>query len=139
MLEKLLSPRAELVYTVLRVAAGLMFGFHGVQKIFRVLTDHPPAVGSQLWFGGLIEIGCGAAIALGLGTRTAAFLASGTMAVAYIQFHWRMQLDARFFPTVNRGELALVYCLLFLYFACRGGGTFSVDRLLAQRSRPRPP
>ena len=52
------------------------------------------------------------------------------MAVAYIQFHWKLDFDQRFFPVINRGELAVVYCFLFLYIACRGPGRLSVDKKL---------
>ncbi len=57
-----------------------------------------------------------------------AFLASGTMAVAYMQFHWKFKFNLNFFPTVNQGELAVVYCFLFLFIACQGGGKFAVER-----------
>jgi putative oxidoreductase len=121
---------AEPAFAILRVVAGLAWMFHGVQKIFGVMTDHAPAVGSQLWIGGLIELVCGALVAIGLFTRPAAFLASGTMAVAYIQFHWKGALDARFFPAINEGELSLIYCFLFLFVACAGAGRISVDHLI---------
>ena len=119
MLNRLLAPLTEPVYVVLRVVAGLMFAFHGIQKLFGVLTENPPPVASQLWIGGVIELVCGLLIALGLFTMWAAFLASGTMAVAYIQFHWKFSFGAEFFPGINRGELALLYAFLFLFFACR--------------------
>jgi putative oxidoreductase len=81
----------------------------------------PPAVGSQIWIGGLIELVGGALIALGPFARPAAFIASGTMAVAYIQFHWRFAFaDYRWLPSVNKGELAAIYCFLFLFIAVRG-------------------
>ncbi|HEX8440888.1 DoxX family protein [Archangium sp.] len=128
MLNRFLEPRVEAAYTFLRIVAGLMFAFHGVQKLFGVLTEFQPPVGSQLWLGGLIEFVTGLAIAAGAFTVWAAFLASGTMAVAYIQFHWKLGFGAQFFPAVNKGELALLYCLLFLYIACRGAGRWSVDR-----------
>ena len=117
-----LSRYSDQTYALMRIVAGLMFSFHGGQKIFGILADSSQAVGSQLWFGGLIELITGFAIAFGLKTRWAAFLASGTMAVAYIQFHWKFALDANFFPGKNHGELALVYAFLFLYIACRGAG-----------------
>jgi putative oxidoreductase len=129
-LARALGARAEIAFAVLRVGAGLMFAFHGVQKIFGVLSEFRPPVGSQLWVGGIIELVCGSAIALGLLTRSTAFLASGTMAVAYTQFHWKLAFDSHFFPAVNKGEPALVYALLFLFFACRGGGPFSLDHRL---------
>ena len=83
--------------------------------------------------GAVIELVTGMLIAAGFFTNWTAFLASGTMAVAYIQFHWKLQLGAKFFPPVNKGELALVFCAIFLYFACRGGGRWSMDGLLAGR------
>ncbi|MBK7976506.1 MAG: DoxX family protein [Deltaproteobacteria bacterium] len=124
-----LARYSDQAYALLRIVAGLLFAFHGMQKILGVLSQNPqPAVGSQLWLGGLIELVGGALIALGLRTREAAFLASGTMAVAYVQFHWKLALGAAFFPGVNKGELAVIYCFVFLYFACRGGVTWCIDR-----------
>ncbi len=135
MLKKVLEPQADRAYAVLRIVAGLMFLFHGVQKIFGVLSTRPaPEVGSQIWIGGAIELAAGAAIALGLLTRWAAFIASGEMAVAYFQFHWKFQGGAQFFPTINQGELAVLYCFLFLYIACKGAGPWSIADCLA-RSR----
>ena len=133
-LQRLLAPFTERAYALLRIVAGAMLTFHGVQKIFGVLSEQQPPVGSQLWIGGLLELVCGAAIALGLCTRLAAFLASGMLAVAYIQFHWKFQFNSAFFPTVNKGELAVLYSFVFLYFACKGGGIWSVDA--ARRARP---
>ncbi len=127
MQNRYLSPFTEPVYAVLRIVAGLMFAFHGMQKIFGIFTEQQPPVGSQLWIGGVIELVGGLLIAVGLLTVWAAFLASGMMAVAYIQFHWKLSFGAAFFPTVNRGELALLYCLLFLFLACRGAGVASFD------------
>lgn len=108
-------------YALLRIVAGFLFSFHGAQKILGVLTESQPEMWTQLWFGGLIELVCGLAIMLGIQTRIAAFLSSGTMAVAYIQFHWMFQFGPEFLPSVNQGETAVLYCFLFLYIACRGG------------------
>ena len=131
---KALENKQEAAYAFMRVLTGLMFSFHGVQKIFGVLSDHPaPALGTQMWFGGVIELVCGVLIALGAFTPYAAFLASGTMAVAYAQFHWHFAFDSNFFPAVNGGELAAVYALLWLFVACKGGGLFSVDAMLAKK------
>src|SRR4051812_19481 len=105
---------------VLRIVAGAMFACHGAQKILGVLTTpgHQRAVGSQLWIGGIIELVGGTLIALGLFTRPAALLASGTMAVAYFQFHWKLALGGwKFLPIMNDGELAVLYCFVFLVFA----------------------
>ncbi len=123
-------------YSLMRVVSGFMFTLHGVQKVLGLLAHHaPPAVGSQLWVGGVIELVCGVLIALGLFTRGAAFLASGTMAVAYTQFHWHFAFDRGFFPVVNDGELAALYAVVFLFVACFGAGTFSVDALRQRAGR----
>ena len=127
MLHRILSPLTEPVYAALRIVTGLLFAFHGLQKVFGVLSDSQPAVFSQLWIGGVIELVAGLLVALGLFTRWAAFLSSGTMAVAYVQFHWKFAFDESFFPVVNRGELAVVYAFLFPFIACRGAGVASLD------------
>ena len=114
-------------YALLRTISGALFTFHGIQKVFGVLSEFRPAPGSQIWVGGLIELLGGLALALGFQTRLTAFLCSGTMAVAYIQFHWKFQFGAKFFPAVNEGELAVLYCFVFLFMACRGGGKWSLD------------
>jgi len=126
-IKKMLSPFTERVYALLRLVSGSMLAFHGIQKLFGVLTTHQPPVGSQLWFGGVIECVCGTAIAIGFFTSEAAFLASGMLAVAYIQFHWRFQGGAQLLPAINQGELALLYAWVFLLIACRGSGPWSVD------------
>jgi putative oxidoreductase len=115
-------------YALLRIVAGLLVAFHGVQKLFGVLGGFQPPVGSQLWIGGLLEFVGGLAILVGFQTRLAAFLLSGMMAVAYLQFHWKFRFGAAFWPAVNEGELAVVYCFLFLYIACRGGLRWCVDK-----------
>jgi putative oxidoreductase len=106
-----------------------MFSFHGMQKVLGFLSVHPmPLVGSQIWIGGVLELVCGLLLALGFQTRWAAFLISGEMAVAYFQFHWKFQLDANFFPGMNGGELAVLYCFVFLLFAARGAGKWCLDK-----------
>ena len=127
MLNRLLAPRMEAAYALLRVVSGLLFALHGAQKLFGVLGGTVQAAGSQLWIGAVIELVAGLAIAAGVFTSWAAFLASGTMAVAYVQFHWKLAFDAGFFPVVNKGEMALLYSVLFLFVACRGGGPYGWD------------
>lgn len=137
MLQRVLRPKAEIAFAALRIVAGTMFALHGAQKLFGVLDGAVKEPGTQLWLGAVIELVTGSAIALGLATPWMAFLASGTMAVAYVQFHWKLEFGAGFFPMVNQGELALLYCLLFLYLACRGPGLASLDGArLARRNSP---
>lgn len=125
---KALARFSDHAYALLRIVSGFMFAFHGVQKVFGVLTTHQPAVGSQIWIGGVIELLGGVAILLGFRTRWAAFLSSGTMAVAYCQFHWKFQLGSAFLPGVNDGELAALYCFVFLFIACRGTGIWGMEK-----------
>lgn len=132
--QKALTPYTDHAYALLRVFSGLMFSFHGMQKVFGIFTSQQPPIGSQIWCGGVIELVGGIAIAAGLFTSCAAFVASGTMAVAYVQFHWKFAFDKSFFPAVNKGELAVVYAFLFLYIACRGAGRFSLDARRSARS-----
>lgn len=127
---KIFEDYVEQSYALLRIVTGLMFAFHGVQKIFGVLIEMQPPMFSQLWFGGLLELVGGLCVLLGFQTRLAAFLCSGEMAVAYFQFHWKFQMDHNFFPAVNKGELAVLYCFVFLFIACRGGGRWSLDSVL---------
>ena len=125
---KWLEKYTDYAYALMRIVAGLMFSFHGVQKILGVLSESQPPVGSQLWFGGIIELVGGLAVMLGFQTRLAAFLCSGTMAVAYLQFHWKLQIGANFFPALNHGELAVLYSFVFLFIASRGGVKWSLDK-----------
>ncbi len=126
---KWLEKYSAYIYALLRIVAGFMFAFHGVQILFGVFTDMHPPVWSQTWIGGIIELVGGVAIMLGFQTRLAAFICSGTMAVAYVQYHWKFQLGRELVPDVNKGELSLLYSFLFLYFACRGGVKWCLDRL----------
>ena len=123
-----LSRFTEPSYALLRIVSGAIFTFHGVQKIFGILTDHQPPLGSQLWIGGMIELICGLMIVAGFKTRFAAFLSSGTMAVAYFQFHWKFRMGPEFFPAINGGDAAILYCFVFLYIACRGGGIWAFEK-----------
>jgi len=123
-LEKLANP----AYALMRIVTGSMFCFHGVQKILGLFSQSQPAFGTQMWFGGIIELFGGLAVMLGFQTRTAAFLCSGMMAVAYIQFKWKFQLGAMLFPAINQGELAALYSVVFLLIACRGAGKWGLEK-----------
>lgn len=121
----------SLAYAALRVVAGFMFLFHGLQKMFGVFTTKvPPEMFTQKWLGGVIELVGGALVMVGLFTRPAAFLSAGTMAVAFWQFH---ALDrGKLLPIQNGGELAALYCFVFLFIFARGGGAVSLDRQLGR-------
>lgn len=125
---KRLEKYADHAYALMRIMTGFMFSFHGAQKILGVLSDFRPPAGSQLWFGGIIELVGGLAVMLGYQTRAAAFLCSGQMAVAYFQFHWKFQMGPNFFPALNKGELAALYCFVFLLIACRGGVKWCLEK-----------
>jgi putative oxidoreductase len=118
-------------YAALRIVAGFMFLWHGTQKLLGFpAAKTMPELWSQKWIGGVIELVAGVLITVGLFTRPAAFLAAGTMAVAYIQFHWKLGLGADLLPIVNKGELAALYCFVFLLIWARGAGPISIDRQL---------
>lgn len=125
---KFLAKHTETAYALLRIMSGSLFLCHGLQKVAGVLGGKIPALGSQIWVGGVIELVAGLAIALGLFTRWAAFLSSGMMAVAYFQFHWSFKMGPAFFPIVNKGELAVLYCFVFLLIACQGGVKWCLDK-----------
>lgn len=116
----------------LRIITGLMFMQHGTQKIFSFPAEAmgPFQLMSQMGIGGVLELVGGALIVLGLFTRPIAFLLSGMMAVAYFQFH---AMSGGLFPLVNGGELAALYCWVFLYLVFAGPGAFSVDGILAKK------
>jgi putative oxidoreductase len=115
-------------YAALRIVGGFMFACHGAQKLFGLWGGHPPPTLTQVWFSGVIELVCGVLVALGLFTRLAALLASGEMAVAYFQFHWKLAMDNNMFlPIANKGELAALYCFVFFLFALSGPGAYSID------------
>jgi len=120
-----LNPYAERIYAGLRILAGLMFMQHGLQKVFGLFGGLPKAATWVVWTAGPIELVGGALIAVGLFAAPAAFICSGQMAVAYLGFHWLRTGD--FFPILNDGERAVLYCLVFLLIAARGSGVWSVD------------
>jgi putative oxidoreductase len=107
--------------------AGLLFLEHGSAKLLGFPpTPTAPAIFGLLWFAGVIELVGGALVAVGLFTRIAAFIMSGEMAFAYFYSH----APRSFYPLLNAGDAAILYCFIFLYFAVAGGGNWSVDRLL---------
>jgi len=122
-LEGKFSPVA---YAAMRFVVAALYTCHGVQKVFGVLGGHPMPHGSLPYIGGLVEIVAGPLVALGLLTRIFAFIASGEMAFAYFKAH----APHGFWPIVNKGELAVAFCFVFLFVAARGSGRFGADRAL---------
>jgi putative oxidoreductase len=124
---KFLQPHAERLYALLRIAAGLMFTLHGMQKLFGMFGGVPPEAPAFVVYGaGGIEFVGGLLIAIGLFTGPAAFISSGTMAVAYFLGHV-LPAQGNLNPMVNKGELAVLYCFVFFYMAAHGSGIWSVD------------
>ena len=137
-MERILGRFSPVVFALLRLIVGLMMACHGAQKVLGMFANpaHPghPAVGSFMWFGGMIELVSGFLVAFGLFGSLAAFLLSGQMAVAYFMAHAK----GGFFPIVNGGEAAVLYCWMFLYIACHGSGILSLDHLLFRRTAVAP-
>lgn len=119
--------------SILRIMAGLLYMEHGLAKIFGfpALPNHAPYHLLSLVPGvaGILETVGGALIALGLFTRPVAFILAGEMAFAYFMSH----APRSFFPLVNAGDAAILYCFIFLYFFVVGAGVWSLDHLWASR------
>ena len=114
----------EPIYAIFRIVFGLLFACHGAQKILGLLGG--PKMDAPLMIAaGWIELLAGLLILLGLFAGIAAFIASGEMAVAYFMAH----ASGGFWPIVNHGEAAVLYCFAFLYIAARGSGIWSIDAL----------
>jgi putative oxidoreductase len=116
---------APRLLSVLRFVAGLQFLEHGTQKFlsFPMRTGAAPELISLLGAQGCLEIAGGVLIILGLFTRPVAFILSGNMAVAYFLVHF----PKNFFPALNGGDAAILFCFVFLYLAAAGGGVWSLD------------
>lgn len=126
---------APKLLSVLRIVAGFMFMMHGAQKLlsFPMPMAQPIDLFSLLGLAGVLELVGGFLLLIGLGTRVVAFVLSGEMAFAYFIGH---ASKGGFWPIVNRGELAALYCFVFLYIAAAGGGEWSVERLFGRKATP---
>ncbi|PYU14811.1 MAG: DoxX family protein [Acidobacteria bacterium] len=114
------------LYSLMRVIAGFLFACHGAQKLFGVLGGPEMRHVPLMLAAGIIEFFGGLLIALGVFTAIAAFIASGEMATAYFLRHAPNDL----WPIRNHGEMAVLFCFVFLFIASRGDGTWSARRLL---------
>ena len=124
----------QITWFLLRAVTGLLFMQAGGMKILDWFGGIPtefgghPALLSQTWIGGMLELVGGLLILVGLLTRPVAFILAGEMAVAYFQFHQ----PNGFWPIQNHGEPAVLFCFIFLFFAAHGAGSWSVDGVIAQ-------
>ena len=120
---KKLEPQS---YAALRIVAGFLFLWHGSQKLLGIPTDPPPGLPVFLAYtAGSVELFGGLLVMLGLFTSWAAFVASGLMAAAY----WMAHGLHHPLPLLNKGELAALYCFVFLFISARGPGVWSLDSL----------
>jgi len=122
--------------SVLRIVCGLLFIPLGSMKLFAWPMGMPPdgstaPLLSQTGIGGILEVAGGILLILGLFTRPVSFILSGEMAVAYFQFH----APAGFWPMMNQGQPAILFCFIFLYLSAAGAGPWSVDALRGRRLR----
>jgi putative oxidoreductase len=128
------STWASRLQSLLRIVAAFLFILAGAVKLFAFPIGMPPNGGaahpiSQIWIGGVLEVFGGGLLLLGLFTRPVAFLLAGEMAVAYFQFH----APKGFWPTVNGGTSAALFCFVWLYFSAAGAGPWSIDAWLGAR------
>lgn len=129
---KFLEPYTAHLLSILRIMSGLLFLQHGTTKYLSFPASRMSDVSAFSMSGaaGIIELIGGVLIVIGLFTRPVAFILSGTMAVAYFYAHF----PKGFFPLLNGGELAALYCFVFLYIASAGGGALSVDRMRERKT-----
>jgi len=119
-----LSEFQEQAYALFRIVFGFLFIWHGAQKLFNFPLDFPYPLNNLMYAAGGIELVGGALIMIGLLTRPAAFICSGTMAAAY----WMAHGMEDFWPIINNGEMAVMYCFAFLFIATSGAGIWAVDK-----------
>ena len=130
-MERWLSKYSDFLYAVMRLMVGLLFACNGAQKLFGILGGESQVSNPVLLVAGIIEFVGGGLVAIGLWAGYAAFIASGEMAVAYFKVH----AAKGFWPILNKGELAVLYCFVFLYIASRGSGALSIDAAFKRKER----
>lgn len=129
-MEKWLGRYSNFFYALLRFVSGVLFACHGAQKLLGWFGGQKQS-DTLMQLAGVIELVGGVLIAVGLFAGFAAFIACGEMAVAYFKQH----APASFWPIVNHGEPAVLFCFLFLYIASRGSGILSIDAMRGSRVR----
>ena len=129
-MEKWLGKYSRFFYALLRIVSGVLFACHGAQKLFGVLGGQKQT-GTLMLAAGVIEFVGGSLIAVGLFAGCAAFIASGQMAFAFFMQHY----PKAFWPILNGGEPAVLFCFIFLYIASVGSGILSVDALIGKAKR----
>lgn len=134
---KLVTDWLPRMLSILRIIAALLFLEHGTGKLlgFPPPPTPAPALFSLLWVQGVIEVAGGVLLVLGLFTRPVAFILAGDMAVAYFMAHF----PRSFFPVLNGGDAAVLYCFVFLLLFVAGGGAWSIDAARDRSSRPAAP
>lgn len=128
-LEDRLHRQSPYVLSIVRIVVALLFFEHGLSKMIGFPSPNMPELFTLSWFAGAIEFVAGGLLAVGFATRAMAFISSGEMAFAYFLSH----APASFFPILNRGDGAILYCFIFLYIAFAGGGPWSLDAWLKTR------
>jgi len=119
-----LGRHSDTIYALMRIVVGFLFACHGAQKLMMIMAGtETPMPAAMLWAAMLIELVGGILVMIGLFTSWAAFVSSGTMAVAY----WYAHAPQDFFPVNNGGDAAILYCFVFLYFVFSGPGAWSLD------------
>lgn len=123
--------QSRYLLSLLRIVAGFTFTLHGLQKFgaFGGMHGHKVTAFTLIWFAAVLEAVGGPLLILGLFTRPVAFILCGEMAVAYFRGH----APQGFLPVVNGGELAVLYCFIFLYLAAAGAGPVSINHLMGKR------
>jgi putative oxidoreductase len=127
-MDRWIGKYSEVLYAIMRIVIGLLFACHGAQKLFGVLGGNSN-LGALMTAAGIIEFFGGILMAIGFKAGYAGFIASGQMAAAYFMVHAK---DG-FWPIVNKGEPAVIYCFIFLYIASKGSGILSVDKAVGGR------
>lgn len=132
----LMEPMSDMwrsrMLSVLRIVAAFVFMLHGTQKLFAFPTaepSQPVALMSLFGLAGILELVGGLLLLIGLFTRPVAFILAGEMAVAYFMVHFPQS----FWPVLNQGEPAVLYCFIFLYLFAAGAGVWSVDAMMRER------